>query len=462
MEIQQGDEIEVLIEDLGTRGEGIGKYGGKTVFVPKALPTEKVLARVKKNKKSYILATLEKCLVSSKDRNFSPPCPYFPRCGGCQIMHLNYDAQLKQKHKRVFDALRRIGGIKTPPSFSCLPSPKIYGYRNKMQHPTMSEGKTGRKIGLFREGTHELVDIETCLIHNAFGDNLYTKVRKILLGSEITFYDEKSKKGELRYLTIRTSPDAKRGLITLVATKGPTPELRSLAKKIDQLDGVGGVVFGENAKESNAIFPTKIERLEGRGELKLSLLGIEMQLSPFSFFQVNTEAAGLLYQKAYEFAELAPFDLAVDAYSGIGTFAIYLAKKGCRVVGIEAVESAVKDAKAAARYNGVEVDFVQAKVEDFASQGTDTFTTLKLTAGSMKALFLNPPRKGCHGSVLQWISEARPLRVIYTSCDPATLARDVKILTESGYELTKLQAFDLFPQTMHVETIALLKRSGVH
>lgn len=283
-------------------------------------------------------------------------------------------------------------------------------------------------------------------MHIPFADQVYQQVKKILLSSNLSFYDEKRGKGMLQHLVLRTSEKEQKVLVGLVGLQSPTKELKAAAKEIMALLDVKGVVYGKKAKASNSIYPDSEVILEGEGTLQESLLGVEVEISLFSFFQVNKNVAKKLYEKAFEYASLEEGELVLDAYCGIGTFAIFLAKRGLKVTGIESFKKAVVDAKENAKRNGVFVDFIEGEVENVS------------LGRSFDTVFINPPRKGVHSKVIESISSMSPKKIVYTSCDPATLSRDIKMLMEYGYRLVEATPFDMFPQTMHVETVAVLKK----
>lgn len=418
---------EIEIEDLSLAGEGIGKCNGLTTFVEGALPGEKVKAVVIEKRNSFAKSRLLEIVRASTERR-APPCPVFEKCGGCQIMHLEYQAQLKVKEKRIRDAFFRIGKIVDFEISPCVASPKPLHYRNKIQLPV----GPGNTIGLYAKGSHEIVPFHSCLIHNEVGEKVLWEVKKYLVGTEI------------RHIFLRTSRKEGKVLVVLITKHKPTPALRVAAKNIMAIPEVKGVMHGLNAKENNVVRADAYSLMEGEGYLEEELLGINVRLSPAAFFQVNPWQASTLYAKALTLAEIKGSEKVLDAYCGIGLFTCLLAKHAKEVVGIESVQEAVDDAKYNASINGVNVKFHVGKTEDLIGN-----------LERQDVVFLNPPRKGAEEVVLAKVLEMSPTRIIYTSCDPATLARDAAILHRGGYTKISLFPFDMFPETMHVETVAL-------
>lgn len=436
--------FELEIDDLASSGEGVGKHQGFTIFVDGALPTERVLVRIIEEKKNYAKARLEKILRSSKDR-VKPICPKFEVCGGCQLMHLNYDGQLKIKERRVKDAFIRIGRIQNFTIDPCVGSENPLGYRNKIQLPVSA----GNKIGLYAKRSHEIIPIETCLIHNREGEKIVEQIKQTLNLHPISIYNEKTGRGELRHLLIKTAKSTGKVLVALITTTSPTKELKKIAKHIYSIDQVVGVVHGFNDKRTNAVRAESYKVLEGEYALEERLLGIDVCISPQSFFQVNPPQAEKIYQKAFALAEIQRSDRVFDAYCGIGLFTCFLAQHSDQVIGVEIVAGAIADARKNAQRNHVTVNFICGKVEEEIGK-----------LPKQDVVFLNPPRKGCERIVLESLAQMDPKKIIYTSCDEATLARDAAILAELGYDQIFLYPFDMFPQTMHVEIVTLFIKNS--
>lgn len=422
----------VQIQALTSTGEGVGSLGELKIFIEGALPEERVEVKIVENKKKYLKGSLLSILDPSSLR-VSPPCPLFGKCGGCQLMHLSYEGQLEIKRKRVVDALERIGKFQGVTVQPCIPSPKPLHYRNKIQLPVIwSHGK--KTIGLYKKDSHEVIPLEACLIQCEQGE----EIRKAIFNH----LDHPS----VRHILIRTSLFKQESLVMLVTDGKDFTRLQTLAQTLLQLHPtLKGVVENINTRSDNVILGTQFRLLAGRPFIYESLLGTLFKISPSSFFQVNPEQAQQLYCKALELADIEPEDRVLDAYCGVGALALLSAKKARQVFGIECVKEAIENARENSLLNNQEnTTFLCGKAEAL-------ITTLPFC----HRVFLNPPRKGCEESLLQVLLKQAPKTIIYLSCDPATLARDLKILS-SSYTLESVHPFDMFPQTTHVETIAKL------
>lgn len=425
--------LEILIEQLGVNGEGVGRLNGYTVFVPGALPKEKVRVELTESKKTYAKAKLIENLGSSPHRT-TPKCAHFGKCGGCQLMHLAYPEQLKAKRQRVVDALERIAKLPHFEVLLCHPSPLELGYRNKIQLPQ------GR--GLFAYNSHEIVEVDHCLIHCDLGEKTLAMIRP-LLGN--------LPKDELRHLLIKTAFHTKEVLVTLVTTQEHPPHLLELATQIMQASSkIKGVVQNINPSTNNTVLSRKFKTLIGEPFIFETILGLRFKVSSASFFQVNPLQAEFLYKKAIELASLNGKETVLDAFCGVGTISLLVASQAKEVIGIECVEDAIRDAEDNARRNQIE------NVRFYCGQAEKLISRLK----AIDVAILNPPRKGCESSFLKELAEKKPSRIIYISCDPATLARDLAYLTIQGYKADFIQPFDMFPQTSHVECLVRLTLSS--
>lgn len=420
-----------MITDLGSSGEGVGTHEGLKVFIPGALPGEKVRAHLKVLKSNYAVADLVEIIEASPER-VTPICPLFGRCGGCQIMHLDYQAQLKFKEERVRQTFKRIGHLEVEVK-PCVPSSNSLHYRNKIQLP-MAYEKGKRFLGLYAQGTHEIIPVDKCFIHCSAGEAVYEKMKDWL-------------PGDIRYLLIRTVFHSEGVLVTFVTKEKQVPWLASLAEKIMQeLPIVKGVVQNINPHPHNVILGSQFNIIRGSGTLTEEVNGLRFLLSSASFFQVNTLQAEVLYQKALEYADIQPSDRILDAYCGVGMLALQAARQAKEAVGIECVPSAIDDAKKNALLNGISnVTFYLGKTEGWIAKQL-----------VFDKVILNPPRKGCERVVIDSLIKKPPKKIIYISCDPATLARDCHLFTQAGFKIQQVEPFDMFPQTMHVETVVVL------
>jgi len=424
-------QCEVDITDLGHQGEGIGRLEGKAVFVDGALPGERVSVEIVVEKERYAKGKLLEVITPSKNRAL-PICPYFGSCGGCQLMHLDYPAQLEIKRQRVQETMRRIGGLDVNVE-ACAPSPKDLGYRNKILLPVRDS------IGLYAKGSHQVIPIDSCLIHNERGDGIYPDVVALLEG--ISHYDEQTGKGELRHLLIRTGD---RILVGLITTGKPSPKLKDAAKAIAKLPEVAGVTHAINRRRDNVIMDAPFKPLVGDDFIFEEVCGLKFKLSAGAFFQVNPLQAEQIYLEALKRAEIQETDSVIDAYCGVGTMACIFAKQCQSVLGIEVVPQAIADAKVNAGINKItNARFTCGRTESVLPDQADV-------------VILNPPRKGCDPRVLQKLAKMRPRVIVYISCHPATLARDLKLLVDEGFRVGSVTPYDMFPQTSHVETLSLI------
>jgi len=429
--------FDVTIERLGIHGEGVASQEGYTVFVDEALPGERVRVRWDERRKTYGRAHIVKSLTSSPHRT-TPPCPHFSKCGGCQLMHLEYQEQLSAKQQRVIDAFERIGKFKSISVLPCEPSPQPLGYRNKIQLPVDAK----KRLGLFARHTHDIVEIDHCYIHCELGEKVFQHIQQLV---KIFPFKER-----LRHVLIKTALYTNQVLVILV-TEEETP-LTGLAQAImSGVSAVKGVVQNINPAEGNVILSGDYRLLTGQGYVEEKLMGLIFKVSPSSFFQVNPLQAQKLYEKVLDFSHLTGRETVLDAYCGVGTLSLLLARQAQAVVGVESVSEAITDAEYNALQNKIlNARFVCAQTEEFMS----SLSLIDLAV-------LNPPRKGCQSRVLDCLIQLAPKQIIYVSCDPATLARDIKSLCERGYEIEAIQPFDMFPQTAHVETIVKLSSKAI-
>ena len=441
MDLCVGDEFEISIERLGMSGEGVGQIDGYTVFVTGALPGERARARLVERRRRFGRAEVLELLMRSPKR-VEPVCSLFGKCGGCQVMHLEYDEQLVFKRQRVVDALERIGKFSGVEVASCAPSPSPLHYRNKIQLPVCPGGEM--RLGLYARGTHDVVEIERCFIHCELGERAFHAVCTILKGA-------KWESGVLRYVLIKTAVNTNQVLVVLVTREASPEGLIELAEQImAAAPEIKGVVHHVNRRSDNVVLSGEFKAIVGEGAIEERIDGFVFKVSPASFFQVNTAQAERLYRRAVKLAGLTGSEVVLDAYCGVGTLSLFLAGEAKEVLGVECVAEAIEDANENAKKNGIaNVSFFCAQVEEFL--------------GKMKIVdvaLLNPPRKGCDPAVLETLVALKPKGIVYVSCDPATLARDLALLCDGGYSLDRVEPFDMFPQTAHVETLVSLKYDG--
>ena len=422
-------KVNTTIQRLGVHGEGIGYWHGYTLFIDHALPGEVVQARVIERKKRYGRGRLIELKAHSLSRT-TPPCPYFERCGGCQLMHLDYSGQLEMKRQRVVDALERIGKFQGLQVNPCIASPNSLSYRNKIQVAV-----DGKLFGFFSRRSRDLVEVDHCHIHCELGERIYRGVRNILRKISV----------ELRYVIVKTAVNTGQVLVILV-TRGKEKLSKIAHTIIERFPEVKGVIQNINPHPHNVVLGDEFHVLVGESYIQERLCGMTFKISSSSFFQVNTTQAEQVYEKAMEFADLKGNEVVLDAYCGIGTLSLLLAKKAQWVIGTECVQQAIDDAKENADFNQISnATFCCTEAENWIPEHVDVAV-------------LNPPRKGCEPTFLKKLCELKPKRIVYISCDPATLARDLGLLHEMHYAPQEIQPFDMFPQTAHVETVVQVSR----
>jgi len=451
MKLQEGDIFTIRIERLGLHGEGVGLVGPSafTLFVEGALPGEEVKVRLVELHARYGKAVVVDYVTTSPLR-VQPICPLFGRCGGCQLMHLQYLEQLKSKEQRVKDALERIGKLPGITVAPCVPSPSPLAYRNKIQLP-VAETEEGVHLGLYAAHSHDIVKVEHCFIHCPLGEEVFQEIQKLLKRQPLPVYDPLTGRGILRQVIVKTAVYRGEALVVLVTSqKNFTPLLPFAQAIMEAHPAVKGVLQNVNPSKTNVVLGSAFYTLAGQPTIEEQLAGLSFNISGASFFQVNSAQAENLYRKALALSELTGKEIVLDAYAGVGTLSLLFAKEAKEVIGVEVVEGAVHDAKANAVRNGItNAQFFHARAEQWIERMKEVHVAL-----------LNPPRKGCEASFLEKLALLRPSLILYISCDPATLGRDLAFLCQNGYSVDVVQPFDMFPQTAHVETLVKLRHEG--
>jgi len=437
--------VELLIDKLVQGGDGLATLDGMKVFVPFSAPQERVRARIVIQKRDYAVAEIEEVIEPSPLR-IDAPCPYFGVCGGCQLQHINYQGQLVVKKLYVNEALQRIGQVFVPVR-NVTTEAEPWHYRNKTQYPVGSTSN-GMAIGFFKRGTHDLLDVPACLLHPVEFDRLREAIRAILVAAGETGYNEAKHEGNVRHIVLRQGT-RDGGLLAIVVTR--TPEFdRRAAELIAEQPGLTGVVHSVVPARTNRILGHQATVLAGSGHLNQSVLGKTFQVSAPSFFQVNIQQAEELCRKILKHIAPNGDELVVDLYSGVGMISLLVAPFVQQVTAIEADATAVEDAKANAQAQGIRnVEFICGDVSRELGR-----------VASTDVIILDPPRKGCPAETLRRIAALKPKRIVYVSCNPATLARDLATLEQSGYATHEIEPVDMFPQTFHVEVIARLGPLG--
>ena len=462
--------VTITIEDIGNDGEGIGKYEGYTLFVKGALPQDVVKVKVLKAKKTYGYAKVEELISPSPDR-VTPKCPVTGRCGGCQLQHYSYARQLQYKADKVRNCLFRIGGIPEE-RLNMITEPVIgmeipFYYRNKAQYPVGTDKEGNPVMGFYAGHSHHIIDCTDCAIQEPVNAMILPTIKQFVRERKISAYNEETGKGLLRHVLTRVGFHTKEVMVCLIINGRKFPGADELALRVAKVveefrkepeTGAGtyrlkSFCLNINTKKTNVILGQEILPVYGDNYITDYIGNIKYQISPLSFYQVNPKQTVKLYEKALEYAELSGNETVWDLYCGTGTISLFLAQKAKRVYGVEIVPQAIEDAKVNSRINNI------ANAEFFTGAAEDVMPAkYKESNGTMKAdvICVDPPRKGCEESLLDTVVAMEPKRIVYVSCDPATLARDVKYLEEKGYELTKVCPVDQFGHTGHVETVAKL------
>ena len=448
------DIIEVNITGLGSSGEGVGKADGFTVFVHGALPGEKVSVKLFQVKKSYASGRILNILEESPQR-VKPQCAFYEKCGGCQLQHLNYEGQLSVKRQQVKDAIERIGHITGCEVLPVLGMENPWHYRNKMQFPAAkTEGKI--QIGCYAALTHNVINIDDCLIQKQANNKIMQVVRQWMQQFNISAYDETTGKGVVRHVMGRAGAKTGEVMAVIVAACYDIPHAGELVTMLKtEVDGLKSIVQNINKKRTNIIMGAKNRVLYGKSTIKDRLGNLKFNISPLSFFQVNSAQTEKLYATALDFAALSGKETVIDCYCGTGTISLYLAQKARKVYGIEIVEPAIKDANENAKANNI------ANAEFICGDAAVEMPALLKSGVKPDTVLLDPPRAGCDKKVLAAIAGVKPEKIVYVSCNPASLARDMAFLTENGYKAVKAQPVDMFPMTSHIETVVLLSKGEV-
>lgn len=448
--LKTGKIYEIEITDLGHTGEGIGRAEGITVFIEGALKGDKVKAKITKSKKNYAVADLISITIPSADR-VVPVCPVAHICGGCQIMQLDYQKQLEIKKDSVIQNLARIGKIENPNVVDTLGMDHPYNYRNKAQIPVGLEENHKPVLGFYKKNTHDIVPIATCYVQDKLNDAVIKTVKDYITKYSVSVYDERSHTGNLRQVITKKGYHTDQIMVILVTAKKELPFKNEIIEMLtERLTNIRTIVQNINPDKTNVIMGRTNNILYGDGIIEDTINDLIFEISPHSFYQVNPKQTKVLYDKALELADISNEDTVFDIYCGIGTISLLLAKKAKHVYGIEIVEQAIDNAEVNAKKNNIDnVSFYAGKAETLLP---------KLYEEGIRAdvVVVDPPRKGCDETVLKTIADIQPKRIVYVSCNPSTLARDVAILSEYGYKMEIAQPVDMFPHTMHVETVLLM------
>ena len=455
MEYRKNDIVTLEIVDCGTDGEGIGKADGFTVFVKDAVIGDTVTAKIMKAKKNYGYGRLMEILKPSPYR-VEPVCPSARQCGGCQLQTVSYEEQKVFKEKKLRGHLERIGGFRDLPMEPMIGMDEPYHYRNKAQFP-VGRNKEGRIItGFYAGRTHAIIENRDCALGIPQNKEILDIVIAHMEKYGIAPYDEMTGKGLVRHIFVRYGFFTGELMVCLIINGQDLPHQKELIEKLREIPGMTSISLNINKKRSNVILGDKVKTIWGQEYITDKIGDISYEISPLSFFQVNPKQTWKLYSKALEYADLHGEETVWDLYCGIGTISLFLAQQAKFVRGVEIVPAAIDDAKRNAQINNIEnVEFFVGKAEEVLPREYEK------NGVYADVIVVDPPRKGCDEMLLKTILKMQPKRVVYVSCDSATLARDLRFLCDNGYELEKVCGVDQFPQTVHVETVVLLGRKMV-
>ena len=448
--LEKGKIYEAVICDYTAEGQGVAKIEGCAVFIPNAIAGEKCLVRIEKAQKTWAAGKITQILEKSNHR-VNRECPVAKLCGGCDFWHMDYEEETRLKSDRVRQALNRIGGENLE-EVPILAAPQCHGYRNKAQYPVSSE-KSRVFAGFFKAGTHQVVENKRCLILPEETDRVKGIVIDYVNHYRITAYDETTGKGLLRHIYVRRGAVSGQVLVCLVVNGRKLPHPETLIEKLKNVPGFTSLVLSVNTKSGNTVLGDEYITLYGPGYIEDTLCGLQFRLSPRSFYQVNHHQAQRLYEAAIAQAQITKNDLVLDLYCGVGTITLAMAKAAGKVIGVEVVEQAILDARDNAQRNGIK------NAEFFCGDAGKAALTLETQGIIPDVVVVDPPRKGLNADAIEAMAKMQPKRIVYVSCDPATLARDVALLKEKGYRVKTAQAADLFPRCAHVESIVCLTRN---
>lgn len=477
MNLEKNQEYEMTIKDLGNEGEGIGHIDGMAVFVKDTVPGDVIRVRIVKVRKHFAFGRAMAVLVPSPDR-VEPLCPWAKRCGGCSLQHLSYEAQLVYKWNKVKNCLERIGGILDAAAYMepiigmfteeerrRVDNPLIFAnvcekghwhYRNKAQFPVGYDREGNPVTGFYASRSHDIVPVISCGIQAEISDEINGKLQQFICRYQISLYDEAKHQGLVRHILTRVGFATGEIMVCLVINGEELPHEKEWVEKLKTIPGMTSICLNINKEKTNRILGDRCKTLWGQDYITDYIGDIKYRISPLSFYQVNPLQTEKLYEKALAYAGLTGKETVWDLYCGIGTISLFLAKQAKQVYGVEVVPEAIADAEHNARLNGIEnTRFFVGKAEEVLPEEYEKNSVYA------EVIVVDPPRKGCDKVAIDTMIKMQPKRIVYVSCDPATLARDVKLLGEGGYELTKVCPVDQFPLGFHVETVVLMLKKEV-
>ena len=451
--LSKNKEYVVDIVDIGQGGVGIGKYEGFTVFVEGGLIQDKVKVRINKSKKNYAVGDIVEIIEKSPFRVDRICSDDLKDCGGCQIQELDYNKQLELKTNEVKQVISRIGKLENVEIHETIGMQSPCRYRNKAQFPIQNiNGSTA--IGFYKKKSHDVIPTDMCVIQHDINHKIIKIIKTYIQAYNVSIYNETTHTGVLRHLVTKVGFTTNEVMVVLVANGTNLPHLNELASVLkENIPGFKTLVLNVNKAKTNVILGKENKVIYGNGKINDYIGDLVFEISPLSFFQVNPVQTEVLYNKALEYAELKENDTVFDIYCGLGSISLFLAQKATKVYGIEIVEDAIKDAKINAKLNNLNT------VEFYVGKAEEVVPKMYSEGKTANVVVVDPPRKGCDEKVLDTIVSMKPDRVVYVSCNPSTLARDLAYLDERGYKCVEIQPVDMFPQTAHVETVCLLSRN---
>lgn len=450
--VNKNDIYEIDIVDMSTDGEGIGKIDGYTLFVKDTVIGDKVEVKIMKAKKNYAFARLMRIIKPSKNR-VEPRCPMARQCGGCQIQHMSYEKQLEFKNNLVLNNIKRIGGIEDITLEPIIGMENPFNYRNKAQYPVGMDANGNIVMGFYAGRTHSIIENYDCHLGVVENEMILKRIKSFMEDNHIQPYNETTNTGVVRHILIRKGFTTNELMVCIVVNAKKLPQADKLLNYLTDIENMTSISYNINCEKTNVILGNKTVTIWGKDYITDYIGDIKYQISPKSFYQVNPVQTKKLYEKALEFASLTGDETVFDLYCGIGTISLFLAKKAKEVYGVEIVEEAIIDAKNNAKINNIN------NAKFFVGKAEEVIPTMYKEQGiTADVIVVDPPRKGCDEVLLDTMIKMQPQRIVYVSCDSATLARDLKFLCANGYEVKRAVAVDQFPHTGHVETVSLMSK----
>ena len=451
MTLKKNDDIRLEITTLTNQGSGLGRYNDEVVFVDSAVPGDTLDVHIIKVSKNYAIGKINKVIKPSEERIVSD-CDVSTRCGGCAYRHMTYEAELQEKKKYVGDVLQRIGSVTAEPE-EILSIEKPQAYRNKALIPVGLDEKGNVVTGFYSRKSHRIIDCDNCRLQMEEFSPIIKAVKRYILENPVTIYDEKTHKGLIRHIYLRRGRNTGDIMVCLVINGDNIPSKQKLIDLLSETDrNIKSIVLNINREKTNVVLGSKTVTIWGEDTIEDILCGLRFRISPLSFYQVNPEGTELLYKRARDYAELKEGEILLDMYCGAGTIGLSMADKAKQIIGVEIIPEAIENAKENAKLNGIE------NTRFICDDASGAAKALLSEGIKPDVVVLDPPRKGCSKDVIDAVAGMNPQRIVYVSCDAASLARDCAIFREVGYEVTKVTAVDMFPRTVHVETVALLSQ----